>query len=144
MNSDQDSRLRDLAAVAIVAIACPLAFIVGVTVGCVGQGFSADCAMAAVFISPVLLLAAGLVAGLVTRGWTGLLLMYVGVVIGMSAILVYSFAVDRPVPFDPIAGFIATLWFLLPVVIGYGMGRLVSRLLATRDEGGGNGDDAGG
>lgn len=137
MNSDRSNLLRDAAAVVIVAIACPLAFVGGVTLGCVGQGFSAACAMSAVFISPVLLLAAGAVAGVVTRGWTGLLMTYIGVVIGMTAILVYSYAVNRPVPFDLIAGFIATLWFLLPVVIGYGIGRLLWRLYATRDGGSG-------
>jgi hypothetical protein len=130
---DRSSRLRDLVALGVVAVACPVALFGGSLVGCVGQGFSADCALNALFIAPFLLLAAGLVAGLVTRGWTGMLVAFIGVVMGMSTILVLSAGVGRPVPLDPISGLIATAWFLAPVTIGYGMGRLASRLLATRE-----------
>jgi hypothetical protein len=131
---------RDLVATLIVAIACPVALFGGSMVGCVGQGFNATCALSAVFISPIVLFAAGLVAGLVTRGWVGLLLMWVGVAIGMTALLVLTYAVDRPVPLDPISGFIATVWFLTPVVIGYGLARLLAWLFRARDPvGGGSG-----
>jgi hypothetical protein len=130
------SMLRDLIATAIVALACPLAVFGGANLGCVGQGFNGECAMAAVVISPILLLFAGGLAGLVTRGWTGLMLVFIGVVIGMIAILVLSFGVGQPVPVDPISGVIATVWFTAPVMIGYGMGRLVWHLFETRDQGG--------
>ena len=130
------SLLRDIAAVVIAAVACPAALFGGSMIGCVGQGFQADCAMNAAFISPVLLLAAGILTGLVTRGWTGLLLTFVGTLIGMTAILVLSFGVSTPVPLDPVSGLIATTWFFAPESIGYGMGRLVWRLVATRDGGG--------
>ena len=129
------SLLRDGAAVVIVVIACPAALFGGSLIGCFGQGFQADCAMNAAFISPVLLLAAGMLAGLVTRGWTGLMLTFVGTLIGMTAILVLSFGVSTPVPLDPISGLIATAWFFAPVSVGYGVGRLVWRLIATRDGG---------
>jgi hypothetical protein len=133
------SQLRDLAAVVIAAVACPVAVFGGTNLGCVGQGFSSDCAMAAVAISPIMLLAAGVVAGVVTRGWTGLLMVFVGAVIGMTAILVLSFGVGDPVPIDPIAGLIATIWFSGPLAIGYGIGRVITRLVETRGAGGDGG-----
>ncbi len=132
MESIRYSQLRDLIAMVIVAVACPLAVFGGANLGCVGQGFNGDCAMAAVIISPILLLIGGGAAGLVTRGWTGLLLVLIGVLIGMVAILVLSFGVGRLVPLDPISGIIATIWFGAPVTIGYGMGRVLSRLFETR------------
>jgi hypothetical protein len=80
----------------------------------------------------VLLLAAGVIAGLASRGWTGLLITFIGTVIGMSTILVLSFGIGDPVPVDPISGVIATVWFFAPVAIGYGAGRLLWRLFETR------------
>ena len=136
MDATRFSGLRDLIAVIIAALACPVAVFGGTNLGCVGQGFSSDCAMAAVAISPIMLLAAGVVTGVVTRGWTGLLMVFVGTVIGMTAILVLSFGLGDPVPLDPIAGFIATVWFFGPLAIGYGMGRVIVRLVETRGPGG--------
>lgn len=138
MNPVRYSLLRDLVAVVIVAFACPVAVFGGANLGCVGQGFNGDCAMTAVIISPILLIFGGGLAGLVTRGWTGLMLVLVGVLIGMTAILLLSFGVGQPVPLDPISGVIATVWFATPVAIGYGMGRLAWRLFATRDRGDGS------
>jgi hypothetical protein len=134
--------LRDLMAVVIAALACPVAVFGGTNVGCVGQGFNSDCAMNAIFISPLVLLAAGVATGVVTRGWTGMLLVFIGTVIGMTSILVVSYASGRPVPLDPISGLIATVWFLAPLTIGYGMGRLVWRMFASRD--GEDGEDGAG
>lgn len=131
------SPLRDLVAILIVAAACPAALFGTSMVGCMGQGFSADCALSAAYVSPVILIAAGIAAGLLTRGWIGLFLMWVGVAVGMTALLVLSYLADRPVPLDPISGFIATVWFLAPVVIGYGMGRGISRLFSAGDPDGG-------
>jgi hypothetical protein len=129
------SLLRDVIALVVVAVACPAALFGGSMLGCVGQGFDASCALNAIVISPVLLLAAGIVAGLVSRGWTGLLIVFVGTVIGMAAILILSFGVGDPVPVDPISGALATTWFFAPVAIGYGIGRLVWRLFADRSPG---------
>src|SRR3990170_4064424 len=100
MPKPRSTPLRDLVAVLVVAIACPVALFGGSMAGCVGQGFTSECAMSAIVIAPVLLLAAGAVAGLITRGWTGMLLTYLGVVIGMTAILVLTYAAGRPVPMD--------------------------------------------
>ncbi len=134
--SPRYSLLRDLIALVVVAVACPAALFGGSMLGCVGQGFDASCALNAIVISPVLLLASGLVAGLVTRGWTGLLIVFVGTAIGMAAILLLSFGIGEPVPVDPISGVLATAWFFAPVAIGYGAGRLTWRLFATRGPGG--------
>jgi hypothetical protein len=131
------SLLRDLTAILIAACACPAALFGTSMVGCMGQGFNAQCALSAAYISPVILIAAGIAAGLLTSGLIGLFLMWVGVAIGMTALLILSYMADRPVPLDPISGFIATIWFLTPVVIGYGTGRLIARLLSTRDPRGG-------
>ena len=95
--------LRDLIALVVVAVACPVALFGGSMLGCVGQGFDPACALNAIYISPVLLLASGAVAGLVSRGWTGLLITFVGTVIGMVAILFVSFDIEQPVPVDPIS-----------------------------------------
>jgi hypothetical protein len=126
------NRLRDLIAFLIAAVACPVAVFGGSNLGCVGQGFNASCAMAAVFISPLMLIAAGVLAGLVTRGWTGLLIVLLGVLAGMVSILVLSFGVGKVVPLDPISGVIATVWFAVPMMIGYAIGRVAWRLFATR------------
>jgi hypothetical protein len=127
------SVLRDVLALVIVAIACPVAVFGGSAAGCIGQGgFQSECALNGVWIAPLLLFAAGVVAGLVTRGWTGLLIVGVGTVIGMVSILVLSFLVGRPVPVDPVSGFIATVWFMAPIVIGYAVGRVAWRLLGPK------------
>jgi hypothetical protein len=126
------SLLRDLIALVVVAVACPAALFGGSMLGCVGQGFDASCALNAIVISPILLLAAGVVAGLSSRGWTGLLIVSVGTAIGMTGILVLSFGIGEPVPVDPISGVLASAWFFAPVAIGYGMGRLVWHLFERR------------
>lgn len=134
MASSRLTLLRDLAAVAVVLVACPIALFVGSMVGCVGQGFSSACALNAIFISPILLLLAGVVAGLLTRGLVGLLLVIGGVILGMTSILVLTVLIGRPVPVDPISGFIATVWFMFPVLVGYGGARLVIALLRRAPE----------
>ncbi len=134
MPKPRSTPLRDLVAVLVVAVACPVALFGGSMAGCVGQGFTSDCALRAIVIAPVLLLGAGVIAGVVTRGWTGMLLTYLGVVIGMTAILVLTYAVGRPVPMDLFAGAIATIWFLAPVWIGYGVARLVAALMRRSPE----------
>ena len=138
MESVRYSQLRDLLAVVIAAVACPVAVFGGSMLGCLGngEGFVSSCAMNAAYIAPLLLIAAGLLAGLVTRGWTGLLMVFIGTVIGMLAILVLSFGVDEMVPLDPISGVIATIWFTVPIAIGYGLGRVTWHLYRGPGEGG--------
>jgi hypothetical protein len=127
------SFVRDLVALVVAFVACPVSVFGGANLGCVGSpGFSGECAITMVFVSPLVLIAAGMIAGLVTNGWTGLLWTLVGVVGGMVAILAISNLADRPVPPDIFTGVVATIWFSVPVTIGYAIGRVVSKLFATR------------
>lgn len=138
MAAPRYSLLRDLIAFAIIVVACPVALFGGSMVGCVGQGFSSACALNAVFISPVVLMAAGVAAGIASRGWTGFVLVFIATVVGMAAVLGLSYAGGTPVPLDPISGVIATVWFFAPVALGYGIGRLVWRMFASRTDGDGD------
>ena len=133
MKTPLPSFVRDLVALVVAFVACPVSVFGGANLGCVGSpGFEGDCAMTMVFVSPLILIAAGLIAGVVTSGWTGLLWTLVGVVGGMVAILAISNLAGRPVPPDIFTGVVATIWFSVPTVIGYAIGRVVSRLFATR------------
>ena len=136
MDTERNFVLRDTLALVTVAVACPLAVLAQWFIGCVGQGVDARCATNAVVISPLLLVLAGVLAGWATSGWTGLLLSYVGGVIGMTSILALAWVIGREVPFDPISGVIATFWFMMPVTIGYGLARIGARVFATRNTGG--------
>lgn len=122
--------VRRLAALALVAIACPVALFGGALLGCATQGFSAACAIDGVLVSPVLLVFAGLGASLPARGWAGLGFVILGVLVGMVAIPVVATVAGNPVPIDPVQGVIATIWFMPPVLIGYGVGRGLARLRA--------------
>ncbi len=136
MNEVRYSLLRDILAFVIVAVACPIAVYGGSAAGCIGSGgLEFECAINGVWIAPLMLLGAGFVAGLVTRGWTGLLIVLVATVVGMTSILAISFLVGRPVPVDWFSGVVATIWFLAPIVIGYGVGRLAAHVLAKRTGG---------
>lgn len=129
--------LRRLAALVVVAVACPLAVFGGALLGCATRGLSPSCAIDGILVSPVLLVAAGLGAGLLARGWAGLGFVILGVLVGMLAIPVLASVAGNPVPIDPVQGVIATLWFTPPVLIGYGVGRGLTRLRArSRGTGG--------
>jgi len=121
---------RRLAALVIVAVACPVALFGGALLGCAAQGISASCAINGVLVSPVLLFLAGLGASLATRGWVGLSFVILGVLVGMASIPIVASVAGNPVPIDPVQGVIATIWFMPPVLIGYGAGRGVARLRA--------------
>jgi hypothetical protein len=127
------SPVRDLVALVVAAIACPIAVFGGANLGCVGHTeFAGSCAVTVIFVSPLVLVIGGGIAGVVTRGWTGLLVTLVGMVIGMLAILFLSELAGQPVPLDWFSAMAASGFFGLPMVIGYGAGRLVMRLVAAR------------
>ncbi|HEY5629557.1 MAG TPA: hypothetical protein VIR16_08610 [Candidatus Limnocylindrales bacterium] len=133
MKSRIPSFARDLVALVVAFVACPVSVFGGANLGCVGQAkFEGSCASTMVFISPLVLLAAGAVAGIATRGWTGLFATLVGVVGGMFAFLGISNLAGRPVPPDIFTGVVATVWFMGPVIIGYAIGRVLTRLVANR------------
>jgi hypothetical protein len=126
--------LRNLAVVLLLAAACPAALFAGSMLGCVGRGFTSECALSAIAIAPATLFVAGMLAAVIASGWMGMLLAFVGIILGMITILALSFSVGRPVPLDPISAVIATLWFTLPVMFGYGVARLGARLLAPSSQ----------
>jgi hypothetical protein len=132
VDSQRYSPLRDLIAFLVVASSYPIAVFGGRMLGCVAQGFNAQCATSAVAISPAILVAAGVVAGVATCGWTGLFVGFVGSLAGMSVILVLSFGIGQPVPVDPVSGLMAMIWFGLPSLVGYSVGRLILRIRARR------------
>ena len=123
MTTNRYSVLRDWIALVIIAFSVPLAVLGGTNIACVGQGFSSDCALSAVVISPMLLVIAGVVAGLITRGWTGLFVVGVGQVAGQVAIVALAYAAGRPVPIDWFSAVVATVWFCAPIAMGYGLAR---------------------
>ena len=77
---------------------------------------------------------AGVIAGLITSGWTGLLVVGFGQIAGQVVILVMSYIAGRPVPIDPFNAIIATLWFGVPIAIGYGLARLGSLIVRVAGE----------
>lgn len=119
--------MRRLVALVLVAVACPIALFGGALLGCAAQGFSASCAINGVLVSPPLLFLAGLGASVATRGWVGLGFVILGVLVGMASIPIVASVAGNPVPIDPVQGVIATIWFMPPVLIGYGAGRGVAR-----------------
>jgi hypothetical protein len=129
--------VRRVAALLIVAVACPVALFGGALLGCATRGLSASCAIDGILVSPVLLAGAGLGASLLASGKTGLGFVLLGVLVGMVAIPVLASVTGNPVPIDPVQGVIATIWFTPPVLIGHGAGRGLARLRArSRGTGG--------
>jgi hypothetical protein len=126
------SLLRHLAALLVVALACPTALFGGVFVGCASRGLSSSCAMDGILVSPVLLAGGGLAASFLARGRAGLGFVMLGVLVGMFSIPVLASVAGNPVPIDPVQGVIATVWFMPPVLLGYGVGRGVARLRSRR------------
>jgi len=130
--NDPVRMVRNAAAMLLIVVACPSALFGGAVLGCAASSLDVNCALSGVFIEPFLLAAAGFLAALLTRGWWGVFLMFAGVIVGMAALATIAGVIGRPVPIDPVQGFIAAVWFGFPVAVGYGIGRGVMRLLATR------------
>ncbi len=125
--------VRDLIALVVVAFACPVAVFGGASLGCVGHtDFAGSCAVTVIFVSPLVLLIGGTIAGVTTHGWTGLLVTLAGMVIGMATILLLSELAGQPVPVDWFSAVAASGFFSLPIVAGYGAGRLARRVASTR------------
>jgi hypothetical protein len=123
--------LRDWIALILILVVVPLSVFGGTNITCIGQGLSQTCAPQAVLISPLLLMVAGVVAGLITSGWTGLLVVGVGQIAGQVVIVALSYVAGRPVPIDLFSGIVATLWFGVPIALGYGLARLGSRIVTV-------------
>jgi hypothetical protein len=123
---------RDWLAMILILFAVPLSVFGGTNIACVGQGLSQDCSYGAVFISPLLLIGAGIVAGLITSGWTGLLVVGFGQIMGQVAIVALSYLAGNAVPIDWFSGIVATVWFGAPIAIGYGLARAAVFLVGRR------------
>lgn len=132
MQEQRQSVMRDWVALVIILVAVPMSVFGGVNVACVGQGVSQGCAPQVVFLSPMVLLISGVLAGVITRGWTGLFVVGVGQIAGQVVIVALSYVAGRPVPIDLFSGIVATIWFGAPIAIGYGTSRLVSRIAVRR------------
>jgi hypothetical protein len=125
---------RDVAAIVLVAVACPAALfgsllLGGALLGCAEEGLTPDCALNGILISPFLLLGAGFLAGFLTSGWPGLGFVASGVIVGLVSIPLLTAAVGNPVPVDPFSGLFALVFFMPPAVLGYGIARGVARLV---------------
>jgi hypothetical protein len=114
---------RDWIAMILILFAVPLSVFGGTNIACVGQGLSQDCSYGAVFISPMLLVVAGIAAGFITSGWTGLFVVGTGQIAGQVVIVAMSYLAGNAVPIDWFSGIVATVWFGAPIAIGYGLAR---------------------
>jgi hypothetical protein len=123
---------RDWLAMVIILFAVPLSVFGGTNIACVGQGLTQGCSYLAVIISPLLLVVAGVVAGIITSGWTGLFVVGAGQIAGQVLIVALAYASGRPVPIDWFSGIVATVWFGAPIAIGYGLARLASLIAGRR------------
>jgi hypothetical protein len=124
--------VRDLAAFIVVVVACPGALFGGALVSCASQGLTATCALQGIAVSPVILLGAGIVAGLLTAGWGGVGRTVLGLAVGLAVIPLIAGAAGNGVPIDPVQGAIAAMWFGVPLLIGHGLGRGIARLASGR------------
>ena len=133
MTTARFSLARDVAVVVLIALMCPVSVFGGANLGCVGHAeFSGTCAVTMIVVSPLILLAGGALAGILTRGWTGLLFVLIGMLAGMVAILMLSQAAGQAVPVDFFSGVVASIFFGFPIVIGYGFARVLAKLLESR------------
>ncbi len=123
--NSQPSALRYVATFLIVALGCPVALVAGEAIGCISAstGFDAECAVDGLFYSPFILVATGVVAGVIVGGWRAMLLMPAAILTGMVLIFIVAWTLGTRPPVGFVEGVIATLWFLVPVTIGYGLGR---------------------
>jgi lysylphosphatidylglycerol synthetase-like protein (DUF2156 family) len=126
LDSDRQSRVRDWIALVLILVSVPGSVFGGMNLACVGQGLASSCSPQAVLISPLLLLLAGVVAGLITRGWTGLFMVAVGQIAGQVVIVILAYLAGRSVPVDLFSGIVATIWFGAPIVVGYAVGRILA------------------
>lgn len=136
MQTARNTVLRDWIALVLILVVVPLSVFGGTNVACIGPGISQACPPQSALFSPALLMAAGLVAGLITSGWTGLLVVGVGQIAGQVVIVAMSYLAGRPVPIDLFSGMLATIWFGAPIAIGYGLARGFMWVRRRRGSGG--------
>jgi hypothetical protein len=116
---------RDWLAMVLILVAVPLSVFGGTNIACVGQGLSQECSYVGLLLSPLLLMVAGVAAGLITSGWTGLLVVGTGQIAGQVVIVAMAYVSGRPdaVVIDWFSAITATVFFGAPIAIGYGLAR---------------------
>ncbi len=125
---------RDWIAMILILFAVPLSVFGGTNIACVGQGLSQDCSYVGLLLSPLLLIVAGVAAGLITSGWTGLFVVGTGQIAGQVVIVVMAYLAGRPdaVVIDWFSAITATVFFGAPIAIGYALARGASFLVDRR------------
>lgn len=116
---------RHIATVLVIALACPVALFAGVNISCSASGgLTPQCAGNGLLLSPLILFLAGAISSLLERRIIGFVLGAVGIVLGM-ALLWIIVAVVRGImlPLDPVQAAIATIWFGVPPIAGWIVGR---------------------
>jgi hypothetical protein len=116
---------RDWLAMVLILVAVPLSVFGGTNIACVGQGLSQECSYVGLLLSPLLLMVASVAAGLITSGWTGLLVVGTGQIAGQVVIVAMAYVSGRPdaVVIDWFSAITATVFFGAPIAIGYGLAR---------------------
>ncbi len=114
---------RHLATVVVIALGVPIALFGGVDLSCTATGMSPSCADQGLLLTPLILLVSGVVAAFLARGLLGFMLGAVGIVIGMALLWLVAYVEGTTIPIDPAQAVVATIWFGLPSVIGYSIGR---------------------
>lgn len=134
MATGSRTTIRDIAALILVAVACPVAFYGGVQMSCAAG--TIDCALrGAAIIAPLILAAAGILAGFLTSGWPGLGFTVVGVIGGLASVPFLAAAVGNPVPIDPFSPIFVFMLCMPPVALGYGLARGIARILGRSGAG---------
>lgn len=118
------SMVRNVATVLVIAVACPLALLVGVDVSCAAGGMTAQCANNGLLVAPLILIAAGIISAFLNRGFLGFVLGLLGIIVGMALIWVFAAVRGIELPLDPAEAFIATLFFGVPPIIGWSIAKV--------------------
>ena len=115
---------RHVATVVVIALGVPIALFSGVNLSCTAGGMSPSCAGDGLLLMPLLLLVSGIIAAFLARGLVGFLLGATGIAVGMMVLWIIGAIRGTFIPLDPAQAVIATIWFGLPSMIGYMIGRL--------------------
>ena len=114
---------RHVATVVVIALGVPIALFSGVNLTCAGTGMSPTCAGNGLLLTPLVLLVSGLIAAFLARGPVGFILGAIGIAVGMLMLWIIAAIQGTYIPIDPAQAVVATIWFGLPSVLGYSIGR---------------------
>ena len=115
---------RHVATVVVIALGVPIALFSGVNLSCTAGGMSPSCAGDGLLLTPLLPLVSGIIAAFLARGLVGFLLGATGIATGMILLWIIGAIRGTFIPLDPAQAVIATIWFGLPSMIGYLIGRV--------------------